>query len=51
MFADKTVKLKITGGTDGKWAAPIDYFKEVFLPQLRRFADIECRLIKNWPSA
>jgi RNA 3'-phosphate cyclase len=47
MFADRTVKLNIIGGTDGKWAAPIDYFKEVFLPQLRRFVDIECRLIKR----
>ncbi|MBI2208290.1 RNA 3'-terminal phosphate cyclase [Candidatus Woesearchaeota archaeon] len=47
MFANKPVKLNITGGTDGKWAAPIDYFKEVFLPQLQKYASIECRLLKR----
>ncbi len=47
MFADKPVKLNITGGTSGKWSAPIDYFKEVFLPQIQKYADIECKLIKR----
>ncbi|MFH0868450.1 MAG: RNA 3'-terminal phosphate cyclase [Candidatus Woesearchaeota archaeon] len=47
MFADKPVKLNIIGGTDGKWAAPIDYFKEVFLPQMQKYAEIECKLIKR----
>ncbi|HJO01497.1 MAG: RNA 3'-terminal phosphate cyclase [Candidatus Woesearchaeota archaeon] len=47
MFANKTVKLNIIGGTDSKWAAPIDYFKEVFLPQLQKYADIECKLVKR----
>lgn len=47
MFADKPVKLNVIGGTDGKWAAPMDYFIHVFLPQLRRFADIECKLLKR----
>ena len=47
MFANKSVRLNIIGGTDGKWAAPIDYFKEVFLPQLQKYAGIECRLIKR----
>ena len=47
MFADKPVKLNIIGGTDGKWAAPMDYFMHVFLPQMRRFAGIECKLLKR----
>lgn len=47
MFADKPVRLGIIGGTDGKWAAPMDYFTHVFLPQMRRFADIECKLLKR----
>ncbi|MBI2134902.1 RNA 3'-terminal phosphate cyclase [Candidatus Woesearchaeota archaeon] len=47
MFANKTVALNIIGGTDGKWAAPIDYFQEVFLPQVRKYADIDCRLIRR----
>jgi len=47
MFANKTVKLNITGGTDAKFAVPIDYFKEVFLPQLQKYASIEFKLIKR----
>jgi RNA 3'-phosphate cyclase len=39
-FADKQIKISITGGTDAAWAMPIDYFREVAVPQLRRFADI-----------
>jgi len=40
IFAGKKVKIEITGGSDVKWSMPVDYVKEVFLPQLRRFADI-----------
>ena len=47
IFANKIVRLNITGGTGGKWAAPIDYFKEVFLPQLQKYATIDCKLIKR----
>src|SRR3989338_817908 len=47
MFADKPVKLNIIGGTDGKWAAPIDYFMEVFLRQIQKYAGMECKLIKR----
>ena len=47
IFANKPVRLNIIGGTSGKWAAPIDYFSNVFLPQLQKYADIECKLIKR----
>jgi len=47
IFADRTVRFNIIGGTDGKWSAPLDYFKEVFLPQIQKYADIECKLIKR----
>ena len=47
MFANKPVKLNVIGGTDGKWAAPIDYFKEVFLPQIQKYAGIGCKLLKR----
>ena len=47
MFADKTVRLNIIGGTSGKWSAPLDYFREVFLPQLQKYAKIECKLTKR----
>jgi RNA 3'-phosphate cyclase len=36
-FADGKVRLKITGGTDGKWAMPFDYFVNVYLPHIKRF--------------
>jgi RNA 3'-terminal phosphate cyclase (ATP) len=47
MFSNKTLTLKVIGGTDTKWAAPIDYYKEVFLPQLRKYADIDLKLLKR----
>ena len=42
-FADKPTKLEIIGGTDVAWSMPIDYFREVLVPQLRRWADIDVR--------
>jgi len=47
IFADKLLKITITGGTEGKFAQPFDYFKEVLIPQIRRFADIDVKLIKR----
>ncbi len=44
VFADGKIRFKIKGGTDTRWSMPIDYFTQVFLPQLRRFADIEYTL-------
>jgi len=44
MFADKKIILKITGGTDTKWSPQYDYTKEVLLPQLKKFADINMKL-------
>lgn len=46
-FANKTVKFNIVGGTDTKWSPSYDFFSNVFLPQLQKYADIECRLIKR----
>ena len=47
MFADKTAKFNITGGSDVAWSPPYDYFTNVFLPQLQKYAKIECKLIKR----
>lgn len=47
MFGDKKIKLTIIGGTDGKWAMPFDYFNNVFVPQLRDYADINVKLLKR----
>ncbi|MBW2976098.1 RNA 3'-terminal phosphate cyclase [Candidatus Woesearchaeota archaeon] len=47
MFADKAVRFSIIGGTDTKWSPTFDYFNNIFLPQMQKYADIECRLIKR----
>lgn len=47
-FADKNVRLRIIGGTEGKWAMPYDYLKEILVPQLRRFCEkIDVKLVKR----
>jgi len=46
MFS-KRVKLTIKGGTDVTWSMPFDYMKEIFLPQLKRYADIDFKLNKR----
>ncbi len=33
-------RLKLKGGTDTRWSMPMDYFSEIVLPQLSRFADL-----------
>lgn len=45
--ADSTIRLKITGGTDVIWSPQFDYFNNVIVPQIRRYADIEVSLIKR----
>ena len=47
MFVSKPITITITGGTDTKWSQPFDYFNNVLLPQLQRFAKIEARLLKR----
>lgn len=34
--ASESSRLRIVGGTDVKWAPPLDYFARVFLPWIRR---------------
>ena len=46
-FADKPTKMEITGGTDVAWAMPMDYFREVLVPHLQRWADIEVKTQKR----
>ena len=47
ILAGGKVRFKIKGGTSGKWAMPFDFFNEVFVPQLRRYADIDCKLVRR----
>lgn len=46
-FAGYPVTLKIKGGTSGKWQMPFDYFENVFIPHLRKYADIKTKLHKR----
>ncbi len=47
IFVSKPITLNLTGGTDVRWSMPFDYFNNVLLPQLQRFAKIEARLLKR----
>lgn len=47
MFSTKTHTLTIKGGTDVQWSMPIDYFANVLLPQLRRYAGFELKILKR----
>jgi RNA 3'-phosphate cyclase len=47
MFVSKPITIAVIGGTDTKWSMPFDYFSNVLLPQLRRFAKIEAKLLKR----
>jgi len=46
-FSDKKVVLKINGGTDVKWSMPFDYFNNILVPQLKKYAYLDVRLIKR----
>lgn len=47
MFADGTIKLCISGGTDTKWSIPADYFAHVILPFINRFAAVKIHEIRR----
>lgn len=47
MFVSKPITITVAGGTDTKWSMPFDYFSNVLLPQLQRFAKVEARLLKR----
>lgn len=47
-FADQKTRLKITGGTSGKWAMPYDFFANIFVPQIRKYCKkIDVKLIRR----
>ena len=43
--SQKTIRIK--GGTDVRWSQPVDYLANVIIPQLRRFAQIDARILKR----
>ena len=47
LFAEKDITLTLKGGTDTKWATPIDHFTHVVVPQLQRFAKISVDVKKR----
>jgi len=47
LFAQKSHTLTIIGGTDTEWSMPIDYFTNVIVPQYRRVAGINVKLLKR----
>ncbi|MEW6069541.1 MAG: RNA 3'-terminal phosphate cyclase [Candidatus Thermoplasmatota archaeon] len=48
IFSNSETKLKIIGGTDVKFAPPIDYFKNVFLKLLQKLGiEVELKLMRR----
>jgi RNA 3'-terminal phosphate cyclase (GTP) len=47
-FADRKTRIRLTGGTSGKWAMPYDFFAQVLVPHLKKFCKkIELKLIRR----
>lgn len=38
-FADKAVRLHLKGGTNVAWSMPIEYFEQVFAPQIAKYCE------------
>ncbi|MBI2651374.1 RNA 3'-terminal phosphate cyclase [Candidatus Woesearchaeota archaeon] len=47
ILGNKSMKIELTGGTDVSWSPSFDYFSNVLLPQLQRFAKVEAKLLKR----
>ena len=48
MFATRTTKLTIKGGTQGKWQMPVEYLKNVYFPYIKKFSTtLDIKLIKR----
>ena len=47
LFSNKKIRLEIKGGTDTEFSQPIDYFINVFLPHLKKYAEINITLEKR----
>ena len=46
-FADKKLKIAISGGTDTKWSPSFDYLNNVVLPHFKKFADTEIIMLNR----
>ncbi len=48
IFADSPVTFDITGGTDVAWSPPVDYYRYVFFPILKKMGvDVKMRVIER----
>lgn len=47
VFGRQKTTLTVIGGTDTEWAMPADYLREIFIPQLQKYADISVKLEKR----
>ena len=48
LFAPGKVTIKVSGGTCGKWQAPVDYLQNVLLPHIKPFVEkIELKVLKR----
>ncbi|MEM4240062.1 MAG: RNA 3'-terminal phosphate cyclase [Candidatus Woesearchaeota archaeon] len=47
MLSGKQMRIEVIGGTDVAWSMPADYFREVLVPQLCRWAEIDVRAEKR----
>jgi len=48
LYSPGPIRLTIIGGTDVKWSPPIDYFANVFLPHIRKYAKkINVKVLKR----
>ncbi len=47
LFSGKKFSLEVTGGTDVAWSIPVDYFSQVLIPQLKRYAEISFKIIRR----
>jgi RNA 3'-terminal phosphate cyclase (GTP) len=47
MLASHRIKISVKGGTDTLWSMPADYFLNVLIPQLQKYAGIKAKLVKR----
>jgi RNA 3'-terminal phosphate cyclase (GTP) len=47
IFSNKTITISLTGGTDVKWAQPVDYLANIFAPMLKEIAKIDISILKR----
>lgn len=47
MFAERKVRIKLTGGSETSHSQPYDFLANVLLPHLKRFADIDSKILRR----